>query len=373
MADYYELLGISREIDGPGIKAAYRKLALRYHPDKNPGDSSAEERFKELNEAYAVLSDPSKRAHYDRFGTADMQMPFAGGDIFDIFASVFGTGGFAAGAGRVRRTQPGEDLETQLSITLEQALHGESVPLDIERLGFCDRCHGSREEPGHEGRKTCPTCHGAGQVRHQTQSIFGAVTANHLCPHCRGLGEVVITPCGKCMGAGREKLQATVNVKLPKGIDGGYRLRIPLAGNLGLDGAEAGDLYVFIDLEKHPQFTRKGDDLFHELTVGVAQAALGSNFEVPTLEEPEVLRLKPGTQPGAEFRLRGKGMPRLQGLGRGDLIVKVQVHIPTDLTPKAKDLLEAYAGEAGEALEQPEGIGSRARDFLGKKREKRRH
>ena len=371
MADYYELLGVSREIDAGGIKSSYRKLALKYHPDRNPGDKEAEETFKQLNEAYAVLSDPEKRARYDRYGSADPQAQYSG-DIFDIFSSVFGGGaGFGAAGGRVQRGQPGEDLEATLSVTLEQAREGEGVPLEVEHLGVCDRCDGARAEPGSEGRKTCPTCRGAGQVRAQAQSFFGTVVTNQLCGQCRGLGQVVTTPCGKCMGAGRMKTKETVMVKLPRGIDGGYRLRIPRAGNAGIDGAPAGDLYVYITLEPHPHFTREGDDLHYLLPVGVAQAALGSAFEVPTLDDPEAVEVPPGTQPGTEFRLRGKGMPRLQGIGTGDLIVTAQVQIPKKLSPKARELLEAYADETGETIEAHETLGERLRGFFGKRKVER--
>ena len=373
MADYYELLGVSRETNAGGIKTAYRKLALKYHPDRNPGDHEAEETFKQLNEAYAVLSDPEKRSRYDRFGSADPQAQFSG-DIFDIFSSVFGGGfggGFSGAGVRVQRGQPGEDLEASLSVTLEQARDGAGVPLTLERLGLCDRCDGSRAEPGSEGRKTCPTCRGAGQVRAQAQSFFGTVVTNQVCPQCRGLGEIVTTPCGKCMGAGRMKVEDTVTVKLPRGIDAGYRLRIPRAGNVGLDGAQAGDLYVYIDLEPHEQLTRDGDDLRYALPVGIAQAALGSAFEVPTLDEPEAVNVPPGTQPGTEFRLRGKGMPRLQSVGMGDLIVTTQVEIPKKLSPRARELIEAYAEETGETLEAHETLGHRLRGLFGKRKVER--
>lgn len=369
MADYYELLGVSRDTDAGNIKSAYRKLALKYHPDRNPGNHEAEETFKGLNEAYAVLSDPEKRDRYDRYGSADPQAQ-PPGDIFDIFASVFGSGGFSSG-GRVQRGQPGEDLEAPLSVTLEQSREGAGVPLELDRLGLCSRCDGSRAEPGSEGRKTCQTCRGAGQVRAQAQSFFGTVVTNQLCPQCRGLGEIVTTPCGKCLGAGREKVHDTVTVKLPRGIDAGYRLRIPRAGNAGLDGAPAGDLYVYIDLEPHEHFTRDGDDLRYTLPLGVAQAALGSAFEVPTLDDPEVLNVPPGTQPGTEFRLRGKGMPRLQNVGTGDVVVDVQVEIPKHLSQRARELMEAYATETGERLEAHETLGERLRGLFGKRRVER--
>ena len=370
MADYYELLGVSMEADGKTIKSAYRKLALKYHPDRNPGDREAEETFKGLNEAYAVLSDPEKRARYDRYGSADPQASFSG-DIFDIFSSVFG-GGFSGGGfgARAQRGQPGEDLEASLTVTLGQARAGEGVPLEVERLGVCDRCEGSRAEPGSEGRQTCPTCRGAGQVRAQTQSFFGTVVTNQVCPQCRGLGEVVITPCGKCVGSGRMRVRETVSVNLPKGIDAGYRLRLSGEGNVGIDSARSGDLYVYIDLEPHPHFERDGDHLRYRLPLGLAQATLGCAFEVPTMDEPEALNVPPGTQPGTEFRLRGKGMPRLQQVGIGDLIVSADVQVPKKLSPKARELLEAYADEVGEGIEEHESLLKRLRGLFKQKVEK---
>ena len=376
MADYYELLGVSQTADAKEIKSAYRKLALKYHPDRNPGNREAEETFKSLNEAYAVLSDPEKRTRYDRYGSADPQANFSG-DIFDIFSSVFGggvAGGGFGGAGfggaRRQRGQPGEDLEASLTITLEQAREGESVPLEVERLGLCDRCDGSRAEPGSEGRETCPTCLGAGQVRAQTQSFFGTVVTNQVCPQCRGLGEVVITPCGKCVGSGRQRERESVEVNLPKGIDAGYRLRLTGEGNAGIDGARNGDLYVYIDLEPHPHFTRDGDHLRYNLPLGLAQATLGSAFEIPTMEGPEALNVPPGTQPGTEFRLRGKGMPRLQRVGVGDLIITADVQVPKKLSSKARELLEAYAEEVDEGIEEHENLLGRLRGLFKHKEAK---
>ena len=366
--DYYALLGVNKTADAKEIKAAYRKLALKYHPDRNPGDVQAEETFKQLNEAYAVLSDPQKREHYDRFGTADPQATFGGnGDIFDIFASVFGSG-FAGGASRGtrRRVHVGEDIETELRITLEQARDGQTIPLEVERLQACDRCQGSRAEPGSEGKQTCPTCRGAGQVRTQAQSFFGTVLTNQTCPQCRGMGEVVITPCGKCVGSGRVKVRDSVQVTLPKGIDTGYRLRIPQQGNVGLDSGPAGDLYVYIDLEPHEHFVREGEDLRYRLELGMAQATLGCAFEIPTLDDPEVLSIPPGTQPGSEFRLRGKGMPRLRQIGMGDIVVYADVKVPRKLSTKARELLEAYAKEVNEHIEAPDTLLERLKNLFKK-------
>ena len=366
--DYYELLGVSKEADQKEIKSSYRKLALKYHPDRNQGDTEAEEKFKQINEAYAVLGDAEKRARYDRFGSADPQAQFSG-DIFDIFASVFGGGsGAGFGGARVQRGVPGEDLETELSISLEQARAGETVQTEVERLGICNRCDGDRAEPGSSGRKTCPTCNGAGQVRQQVQSFFGNMVTQQVCPECRGLGEIVTTPCTECRGAGRSRIKEMVDVGLPKGIDAGYRLRIPGAGNAGQDGGPTGDLYVYINMDKHAELERDGDDLIYTLPLGFSQAALGSSFEIPTLDGPEVLQIPAGTQPGREFRLRGKGMPRLRQVGMGDQLVIADVQVPTKLSQKARELLEAYATEVGEEIQEHASLASKLKGFFGSKK-----
>ncbi|HEX7005414.1 MAG TPA: molecular chaperone DnaJ [Trueperaceae bacterium] len=371
MTDYYQLLGVDRAADNSQIKAAYRKLALRYHPDRNPGDREAEEKFKAINEAYAVLSDPQKRSRYDRYGSVDEGAQFTG-DIFDIFASVFG-GGFAGTGVRTPaagRGRAGENIEAEVSITLEQAREGAEIEVELDRMTACDRCHGDRAEPGSGGKKTCPTCSGIGQVRAQAQSFFGTVMTAQVCPECRGQGEVITTPCGKCMGSGRMRSKDKVTVNLPRGIDGGYRLRVPRQGNAGVDGGPAGDLYLYIDLEPHEQFTRDGDDLYYELRVGLAQAALGSSFQVPTMDGPEIIDLPAGTQPGTEFRLRGKGMPRLRQVGMGDQLVSVKVEVPLGLSAKAKRLLHEYAEEAGEQIVERETLLGKLKGIFGKRGKK---
>ena len=364
MADYYELLGLGRDADDKAIKSAYRKLALKYHPDRNPGDREAEERFKEINEAYAVLSDPEKRARFDRFGSADPSVHFTG-DIFDIFASVFGGG---MGRRPAQRGTPGEDLEVELEVTLEQARDGATIPVEIDRLTVCEHCHGERAEPGGQGKQRCVQCAGAGSVRVQAQSFFGTMVTQQVCPRCRGAGEVVLEPCTVCRGVGRTASRATVQVALPRGIDRGYRLRVPREGNAGLDGGAAGDLYVYLELAPHEHLAREGDDLTHELHVGFAQAALGSSFEVPTLDGAEVLEVLPGTRSGTEVRLRGKGMPRLRQVGTGDQVVRIVVDTPQRLTPKARELLIAYAEEMGEPIEPRETLLERVKGIFGKRR-----
>jgi molecular chaperone DnaJ len=370
MADFYELLGLEREADARQIKAAYRKLALKYHPDRNPGDHQAEEKFKQINEAYAVLSDDGKRQRYDRFGSVDEGATFSG-DIFDVFASVFG-GGVVGGRPRPQG-HAGEDLETNLVITLEQARDGATVPIDITRLSACDRCHGDRADPDGRGKETCPTCHGAGSVRAQAQSFFGTVVTARTCPKCSGMGQVITDPCTRCSGLGRMEATETVDVGLPRGIDAGYRLRIPGEGNAGVDGGAPGDLYVYIDMERDERFVRDGDDLRFELRVGLAQAALGSSFEVPTLDGPEIIDVQAGAQSGSEVRLRGKGMPRLRSVGSGDQIVRVLVETPQKLSARARELLESYAEEVGEDIHERETLLERVRHlFGGKKKERER-
>lgn len=371
MADYYQVLDVPRDADAKTIKAAYRRLALSFHPDRNPGDKAAEEKFKELNEAYAVLSDADKRARYDRYGSVEDGIPI-GSDIFDIFASVFG-GGMASGMGARQRGrgQPGEDLEVRLEVTLEQARAGETVAVSVGRYGACAHCHGERAEPGTSGKETCARCRGSGQVRGQAQSLFGTVITSRTCPDCRGEGQIVTHPCTVCDGRGRTFADEAVDVTLPRGIDGGYRLRVPHAGNAGIDGGQAGDLYVYIEMAEHPRFQRDGDDLHYRLEVGLAQAALGASFTVPTLDGDERLDVPAGTQPATQFRLRGKGMPRLREPGSGDLIVTATVVVPQRLSAEARELLEAYAVEAGEQVDEHETVVEKVRNLFGRRKERR--
>jgi molecular chaperone DnaJ len=365
--DYYELLGVSPQASASELKAAYRKLALKYHPDRNPGDREAEERFKAINEAYAVLSNPEKRSLYDRYGSADPQVAFSG-DIFDIFTSVFG-GGFQTPRGRARvRGRQGEDLQAEVAITLEQARDGATVELELERLILCGHCGGSRAEPGGGGRQTCTTCGGYGQVRSQAQSFFGTVMTTQTCPRCRGVGEVIVEPCLRCRGSGRVRAGEKVEVPLPRGIDAGYRVRVPQQGNAGVDGGPPGDLYVYVELEPHPNLVRDGDHLRYTLELGFAQAALGCAFEIPALDGPEALTIPPGTQPGTEFRLPGKGMPRLRQVGMGDLIVTPTIRVPQRLSHRARELLEAYADEVGETIEEHDGLLERLKELFGRKK-----
>ncbi len=364
--DYYEILGVAKSADGDEIKRAYRALALKYHPDKNPGNKEAEEKFKQINEAYAGLSDPEKRAQYDQFGRVGTPGGFEGGfsqsgDLFDLFNSVFGGDIFGGGrgggrAGNARRPGRGEDLQVEARITLEQARAGSSIEVDVDRLVNCDRCHGSRAEPGGKGVQTCTTCNGSGQVRQTQRTILGNFMTAAPCPTCQGTGELNPEPCEKCHGRGRTIKQEQVTVQLPKGIDGGYRLRVSGQGNQGLNGGPAGDLYVYLDLEPHEHLTRDGDDLHYSLPIGLAQAALGGKFEIPTLDGTQIIEVHAGAQSGELVKLRAKGMPRLQSRGDGDLIVTLEVTVPKKLSKRAKELLEEYAKEVGEEIAQPQTL-----------------
>ncbi len=362
--DYYEVLGVSRTADSKEIKSAYRRLAMQWHPDRNPDNPEAEEKFKQVGAAYAILSDEQKRARYDRYGDADGGPQFQG-DIFDIFASVFGGGGFG---GQPQRGQSGEHLESTLHVTLEQAYHGEAVELDVDRLVACDRCAGDRAEPGTE-KHTCATCQGAGQVRGQVQSLFGVMSTTQVCPTCRGSGQKIEVVCGKCMGAGRMKKSDRISINVPAGIDSGVRLRVPRQGNAGVDGGPTGDLYLYIDVQEHEIFSREGDDLILELEAGLAQLALGSSFEIRTMEGTQQLDLKPGTQSGSVIRLKAKGMPRLRQHGRGDQVVIIRGVTPTNLSDEARAALEKYAELVGEEITPPQtaGVGEKIRDFFGKR------
>jgi molecular chaperone DnaJ len=367
--DYYELLGVQRSADADEIKRAYRALALKYHPDKNPGNKEAEEKFKQINEAYAALSDPEKRAQYDQFGRVggpggfDGGFPGAGGgvgDLFDLFNSVFGGGdpfgGARGGRGGANRPARGEDLQVEVDITLEQARAGADIEVDVDRLHTCEHCHGRKAEPGGKGLQTCNTCGGSGQVRQTQRTILGNFMTAAPCPTCRGSGEINPEPCTVCHGRGRSIKPDKVTVSLPKGIDGGYRLRVSNQGNHGVNGGPPGDLYVLLELAPHPHLTREEDDLHYTASIGLAQAALGAKIEVPTLDGPQTVDVHPGAQPGETIHLRGKGMPRLQARGEGDLIVTLSVGVPKKLSKRARELLEEYAKETGEAIAPPEGL-----------------
>ena len=341
--DYYEVLGVGRESGDQEIKGAYRKLALKFHPDRNPDDPNAEEKFKEASEAYSVLSDPQKRAAYDRFGHAGLQGAAGGGfnpdafqDFGDILGDFFGFGDLFGGGGRRRsRAQRGEDIRFDLELSFEEAVFGLNAEIQVPRMESCTRCRGTGSEPG-SGPTTCPTCHGRGEVIYQ-QSFL---SIRRTCSTCNGSGQIIRNPCSQCRGHGYQQVQRKLKVNIPAGVDDGTRVRLAGEGQPGPNNGPSGDLYVFLKVKDHAFFERHEQDLHCTVPLNVAQAALGCEIEVPTLEQPHKLKIPEGTQNGEQFRLRNKGVPILNGSGRGDLIIHVAVRIPGRLTREQRKLLE---------------------------------
>jgi len=380
--DYYEILGIERSADVEEIKRAYRRLAMKYHPDRNPGDAEAETRFKEAAEAYEVLSDPSKRERYDRFGHEGLRGAGAAAhdfsrmdvsDIFSMFQDIFGGGGgFGGGrvAGRGSRGVPrGYDLETEVSISLEEVRTGTEREVEFTRMDVCEKCAGSGAKPGTRPVR-CQTCDGRGKVQQAgLGGMFRMVTA---CPHCQGRGEVVEEKCPECRGQGRQPKKRSLTVKIPPGIHEGQAVRVqgegePPPQEISPSGEGArGSLHVIARLKDHQMFERDGDHLLLEMPIGFSQAALGTEVEVPTLEGRETLTIPKGTQHGAVFRLPGHGLPNLRSGRRGDLIVGCRLEIPRKLTPKQEDLLRQFAETEDEkVLPESHGFFKRIREFLG--------
>ncbi len=347
MKDYYEILGVPRNATEAEIKKAFRSLALKYHPDRNPGNKEAEERFKEINEAYSVLSDSEKRANYDRYGTAEGIGAgfgaFTGTAFSDIFEDIFGDF-FGTFTGQ-RRPRPakGDDLRYDLDITLEEAASGVEKKIEVPRWERCDTCNGSGARPG-TGPVQCPNCRGTGQIRFQ-QGFF---SISRTCNRCNGSGKIITDPCNNCKGKGHVRKTRTISVKVPAGVDTGSRLRISGEGELGHYGGPPGDLYIIINVKKHTLFVRKGNDILYEAMITFPQAVLGATIEVPTLDGTADLKIPPGTPSGKAFHLKGKGIPRLGGHGRGDEIVIVNIEVPKHITPRQRELLEEFARISGE-------------------------
>jgi molecular chaperone DnaJ len=341
--DYYEVLGVSRDCDDGTLKNAYRKLALKYHPDRNPDDGEAEERFKQAAEAYGVLSDPQKRAVYDRYGHQGLQGAGGAGfdpsqfaDFSDIIGDFFGFGDLFGGGGRRRtRAQKGEDLRYDLEINLEDTIRGLSADIQVPRTEACSRCEGSGAERN-DGMTTCPMCHGRGEVIYQ-QSFL---SIRRTCGQCNGRGQIIRRPCTQCRGEGYVRAERKLKVNIPPGVDNGTRLRLSGEGQPGANGGPQGDLYVFVRVKDHPVFQRSEDDLVCTIPVNVAQAALGAEVDLLTFDGLRTVKIPEGAQGGSRIRLKGLGVPRLQGHGRGDMVVVVEVRIPSRLSREQKKLFE---------------------------------
>lgn len=370
--DYYEVLGVGRDADDAGLKSAFRKKAMQYHPDRNPDNSEAEAKFKELNEAYQVLSDGQKRAAYDRFGHQAFENGGGGGPGFggdfassmsDIFEELFGMGGRRRGPGGRER---GADLRYNMDISLEEAFHGKAAQLRIPTTVSCEVCSGTGAKPGSKP-KTCGTCGGHGRVR-ASQGFF---SIERTCHTCQGRGQVIDDPCGNCAGAGRITKERVLSVNIPAGVEDGTRIRLANEGEAGFRGGPPGDLYIFLSIQPHPFFQRDGQDLYCRAPVSMVTAALGGAFEVPTIDGGRAqVKVPEGTQSGKRFRLSGKGMPVLRSKAVGDLYVQVDVETPRALTRRQKELLQEFDKESSGAT-QPETAGffARAKAFwegLGK-------
>jgi molecular chaperone DnaJ len=353
-ADYYSVLGVDRGASEADIKRAYRGLARKFHPDVASDKVAAERRFKEINEAYEVLSDPQKRHHYDRFGSVSGPSgmggfgPFATadgfGDIFDMF--------FGARSGPASATGPqrGADLRYDLQVTLEEAYRGAEREISFQHLAVCEKCHGSGARPGTNPTR-CDRCGGTGVARTARQTPLGSFVTQSACPKCGGNGEFIAAPCEECRGHGRVERARTLTVKVPAGVDDGSRIRIAGSGEGGSRGGPPGDLYVYLSIAQHPRFRRDGSELYVDMPISFTQAALGGTVSVDSLDGPLELAIVAGTQAGSVYRLRGRGMPRVRGGARGDLLVTVHVAVPTKLTRRERELLEEYAELRGDKIE----------------------
>ena len=378
--DLYEILGVDRNASQEEIKKAYRRLAKKYHPDLNPGDKEAEQKFKEINEAYEILSDPQKRAQYDQFGHAafeqggSQQGGFGGfgeggfdfdfggfGDIFgDIFSDFFGTGRRKAEKG----PKKGADIRYDLTLTFEEAAFGTEKEIEVERFEVCDVCHGTGVKPGSRP-ETCPVCHGTGEIRQTQNTPFGRIVNIRTCPRCHGEGKIITDPCQKCGGTGRIRKRRKIKVTIPAGIDEGQMLTLRGEGEPGLRGGPNGDLYIVIHVKPHEIFKREGYDVYVKIPISFADAALGGEIKIPTLDGMVSFTIPEGTQTGTKFKLRGKGIPHIGGRGRGDQIVEVYVEVPKRLSEKQKELLREFKRLEGENTAEHKSFFQRMRDAFG--------
>jgi molecular chaperone DnaJ len=370
--DYYEILSVSRTATEQEIKSAYRKLAMQWHPDRNPGNAEAEEKFKECTEAYSVLMDADKRARYDQYGHAAMNGGGFGGfdgsnfadvsDIFgDIFSDFFGVNVGGGRGGRIR-VQSGVDARADITLTFEEAAFGKKTQTKVRRYEACEQCHGTGSA-GSKGPTTCQTCAGRGQVRYQ-QAMFSIARP---CPTCHGHGRVISDPCGKCKGESRVMTEHLIDVSVPAGVEDGTRIRYQEQGDVGPNGGPPGDLYVVLEVKPHPFFEREGKDLHCSIPISFSQAAMGAEIVIPTLDGGEhKLKIQEGTQSGTTFRVRGKGVPALQGSGKGDMYVKVRVETPRKLTKRQRELM-AELGETFNVDNKPEprSLFEKVKDIFG--------
>jgi molecular chaperone DnaJ len=366
--DYYEVLGVEKTASADEIKKAYRKKAMEFHPDKNPGDKVAEEKFKEANEAYEVLSDADKKSRYDQYGHAGVD-PSAGGfggggagfggfedifgDIFSAFGGGGGFGGFGGGSRGRTRSNRGSDMKISINLTFREAVFGVEKKIKIKRNEACSTCGGSGAEKGSTA-KTCDQCGGSGQVYVRQQTPFGTVQQVHTCDKCHGEGKIIDKPCPTCYGKGVEAKERTINIKIPAGIDDGQMLPLRGEGNAGPNNGSKGDLYVYMNVKEDLLFKRNGDDVYYELPITYAQAALGDTVVVPTIDGKIKLKIPEGTQNDKVFRLKGKGIPNVNGRGRGDQFINIKVEVPRKLSRDQRHALEAYAKITG-AEAHPEG------------------
>ncbi|HHV38392.1 MAG TPA: molecular chaperone DnaJ [Tepidimicrobium sp.] len=374
MKDYYEILNVSKDATEDEIRSAYRRLAKKYHPDLNPGDEEAEKKFKEINEAYEVLGDPEKRQRYDTFGHAGVngQEGFGQGfggfeDIFDDIFDMFGGGFGGQSSRRARRRGPtrGSDLRYDLSLKFEEAVFGVEKEIQIRKAEACGTCGGSGAKPG-TGKETCSKCNGTGEVRYAQQSPFGQMVRVATCDQCHGEGEIIKERCSTCSGTGKVIKNKKIKVKVPAGVDTGSIISIRGEGEPGERGGPAGDLFIYVSVEEHEIFTRKGNDIYFKVPISFVVAALGGEIEIPTLEGTITYDIPEGTQTGTRFRLKNKGVPNVRGVGKGDLYFDVEVEVPRNLTDKQKELLIHFAKEGGEIpKEGKKGFFGKMKDVFG--------
>ncbi len=378
--DLYDVLGLQKGASDEEIKKAYRKLAKKYHPDLNPGDKEAEQKMKEINGAYEVLSDSDKKARYDQYGFAGIDPNYAGGaagggfggfgdiDLGDIFGSMFG-GGFGGGFGGQSQTRngprKGETLRVNLTLTFEEAVFGCEKSVSITRNESCSDCGGSGAQKG-TSPETCPVCRGAGQVKTTQRTPFGVFSSAAPCQNCKGTGKIIKEPCKTCSGNGRVRKTRTIQVKIPAGIDDGQTISLRGEGNGGVQGGPAGDLYVTVSVREHKMFKREGQDIILEMPISFAQAALGATLTVPTVDGKVQYDLPEGTQTGTVFRLRGSGVPHISGRGRGDQYVKVTVEVPRNLSAEQKELLRKFDDDIDECYSEKGGFFKKMKDLFNK-------